>query len=493
MANIKFDSTAFWDGFLVSLSAGMPITGEAPTKAEIEEFYGVKKGFVDALFGEKGRNYQVKFSDGEMAAFNAGAPPWDIRKSLLIATLWKSKAANECKALGVKLPDFVSTVEPSLSSALDDLGNWMQGFGAAGQLARQLSGGGFDAAVTESVTNMAAHFIGKITHSSAESGAVLVLPDCNPLPYLYSGTVGEIGLDKAVGSSQDTTFAKAKEAWLRVRENGKAASVASDIAVADVFERTLSRLGSGEDRPMNRFVDYRLRQIKLPRDGEYVAFTPLGSGGISKVIAGAKDEGLVSGEQTYLSVGGAKRSNVTQFDEIRRAYVFFAPAVSASGIATYLRLVNRGFKLYKTREMKGALDEYGTWLGKNGFVDDRNTFTAARIERQASIIRQIVWLALNQYREASIQVSEYIAFIKNDEEAEKAVSVLAAKGVIEKAIATGRASFELKEVLAKEIVKLIDGHRFKNKKDTLSIILSRGDRDRVTSNVSNIVSRYLGN
>ena len=194
MADIKFDSTAFWKGFIVSLSAGLPPGDKEPTKADVEGFYGIKKNVIDKLFSKSERNYQEKFSNEEMSAFNAGTPPWNIRKKLISAALWKSKAAVDCKCLGVNLRDFVNAAEASLLPEASDLENWLLGSRATKELASNFFKSDFKEAVEKSVSSLASHFNGKITHSSAKSGAVLVTPDPEPLPYLYAGSLGEIGL-----------------------------------------------------------------------------------------------------------------------------------------------------------------------------------------------------------------------------------------------------------------------------------------------------------
>jgi len=100
MAGIKADPKQFWQRFIDALKEGLPARedGKDYSNKEVEAHYGLKSSVLNGLFTPKGRNYQVKWSDAEMSAFNAGEPPWDIHKVLLASIMWGSSVSSRCRS-----------------------------------------------------------------------------------------------------------------------------------------------------------------------------------------------------------------------------------------------------------------------------------------------------------------------------------------------------------------------------------------------------------
>ncbi len=495
MAGIKADSKQFWQRFLESLKAGMPARegGKDYSNKEIESHYGVSSAPVNSLFGTKGRNYQDKWSDDEMIAFNSGEPAWDTTKILLASVMWGSNAASRCKAFSVKRDEFESAVMASFDYALSDLDNWQRGCVAVDALASSRFAGNFRNDVTQSVEAYAAHFIGKLTNSNATTGAVLALPEASPQPYLYAGSIGDISLDCAANSSPGASgYRKMLDCSLRVREHGQDSATDEDVAIAEAFDDAIARLGSGEDRPMNYVVDWRLRQIVLPRNGSYVAMTPLAAAGISdRIFSHHEDEGL-PGQEIKLSVGGTKPGNVTRLYAATRALVRDVPSVSYGGISVYLRLLHRGYAIGLGTPLRETLDHYGNWFARNKFVPGLNSVKAAELEILSSGIARIVSLVLEDIQQVSNDVLDHLDSLEPDERTAQ-LNALCDRGTIEAGIATGQFSQDFIEAIAKRIMKTIGAHKFRpnGKGDAVSIPLSREDLERLSGVVSDLASKYV--
>ncbi len=505
MANIKADSKQFWQRFLESLKTGMTEReGEKDySNKEIEACYGVSAAPVNSLFGQKGRDYQSKWSNEEMGAFNSGEPAWDARKILLASVMWGSKAASGCKAFGVKRAEFEPVVMASFEPGLSDLDNWRKGCAAADGLAAGRFAGDFRSDVVQSVGTYAAHFVGKLTNSNATTGAVLALPEASPQPYLYAGSVGEISLDCAVNSSPGASgYRNMLDCSRRVREQGCASASSEDAAIADAFDSAIARLGTGEDRPVNRTVDWRLRQVVLPKNGGYIAMTPLAAAGISEQVFAQRKQ--LPGVEITLPVGGTKPGNVTSIYSATRSLVRDVPSVSYGGISVYLRILHRGYSiasLSRRKPFQEALDYYGSWHVRNEFVRDRNSVKAAELEARSSGISRIVSMVFEDVQEASNNVLDYLDSLEADERVVQ-LNALRGKGTIEAAIATGGFSHDFVEAIAGRIVQTIDGHKFAldgsagakpNGKcsQNVSIMLGREDRARLPRVIGSLASKFI--
>jgi hypothetical protein len=495
MAGIKADPKQFWQRFLDSLAAGLPARedGKNYSNKEIEAHYGVKPSVMNGLFAASGRNYQAKWSDAEMSAFNVGEPPWDIRKVLLAAVMWSSSASSRCKALSVTKEQFETAVMQCFDERSSDLENWHRGCEAAEKLAASRSSSDFTKDVTKSVIDHAAHFIGKLTNSNATTGAILALPDPSPQPYLYSGSIGELPLDRWANLGGKTTaYKEMLNCWKRVRGSGRESASVHDVAIADAFDKALSTLGTGEDRPMNRSVDYRLRQIVLPKNGGYVALTPLSSAGISEIVLSHANN--LAGYVIPMPVGGTNPGNVTSIIAATRALVCDAPSVSYGGVSVYLRLLNRGYFITVRNSLREALDRYYDWFSGNTFVDGRNTLKARQIECASSGIYSIVSLVMGDIQNLSNHVMDYLDTLEPDDR-QKKEKALIDKGPVESAIAMGSFSREFVDEISRLIVKLIETSKYKSTKDShersVSIFLTREDHERRLVVVSEIVSKFV--
>jgi hypothetical protein len=497
MSGIKADHKQFWQRFLDALKVGLPerVDGKDYSNKEIEAHYGVKPGAVSNLFPQKGRNYQSKWSDMEMSAFNAGEPAWGIRKALLAAIMWGSSASSRCRSLSVKRDEFESVVMECFDEGLSDLDNWRRGCEAAERLVESRFSGDFAKDVTTSVIDHAAHFVGKLTNSNATTGAILALPDPSPHPYLYSGSVGELPLDCWSNSSPSAAgYRKMLDCWKRVRESGRDAASAHDVAIADAFDEAVSALGSGEDRVMNRSVDYRLRQIVLPKNGEYVAMTPLGAAGISDHVFRHADD--LSGYEISLPVGGTKPGNVTSIISAARTLVRDVPSVSYGGVSVYMRILNRGYSITVRKNLREALDHYCQWFSDNVFVDGRNSVKAREIEVSSSGIYRIVRLVMEDVQNLSNDVMDYLDELETGDR-QKKQSALIDKGCVEAAIATGSFSHDFVGEISRLIVNLVENHKYKpvngSGRKSVSIALSREDHERRLAVVGELVSQFIVN
>jgi len=495
MAGIKADPKQFWQRLLEALASGMPARegGKGYSNKEIEAHYGLTPRALSDLLGPKGRNYQVKWSDEEVSAFNAGEPPWGIHKELLGAILWGSSASSRCRSLSVKRDEFESVVMATLDERLSDLENWRRGCEAAERLADSRFSGDFAKDVAKSVIGHAAHFIGKLTNSNAATGAILAVPDPSPQPYLYSGSIGGLPLDCWSNSSPSAaSYRKMLDCSIRVRELGREAASSHDLAIADAFDQAVRSLGTGEDRAMNHRVDYRLRQIVLPKNGGYVALTPLSAAGISDLVFSHADR--LAGYEIPLPVGGTKPGNVTSIVSATRALVRDVPSISYGGVSVYLRLVKRGYFIPVRKDLRDALDRYHEWLSGNTFTDGRNSLKARQIELASSGIYSIVRLVMMDIQSVSNDIMDYFDTLDPDDRQQKE-SVLSNKGPVEAAIARGGFSREFVDEISRLIVQLIETSEYKPKnasnKKAVSMFLTREDHERRLAVVNEIVSRFV--
>ncbi|MBI3148088.1 MAG: hypothetical protein HYZ17_06190 [Betaproteobacteria bacterium] len=494
MAGIKFDVKVFWDNFLGSIKGGLLAKeGKEHTNKEIQSRYGIAAQLVASLFGTKGRNFQVKWTDEEMGRFNAGAPRWENRKIILAALLWGSKASAKCKSMSVERAEFEKVVTSVFGEGETDWENWNRGSAAAETLAAQRFKGNFVPDVDRAVDEYAAHFIGKLTNSNASTGALIAVPEDLSLPYLYSGSVGDLDLDCAINSSPAaSSYRKMLECSQRVREQGRELSTAEDLAVADAFDAAVRRLGTGEDRVINRSVDWRLRQIVLPKDGGYVALTPLGAAGISAWIAQQSDS--IRAQKIALPIGGTKSGNVTSIRAATQAFTYDVPSLSKGGIVSYLRLLHRGYALRKNvnKQLREGMDHYAAWLDNNRFVDDRNSVRAAEIEARASGIAQIVAWVFNDLRGLSNDIAQYLESLE-DADRDQSADALRKKGVIETALVDGVFAQPAIDQMAERIVGALDGHKYNlnGKGKPKELLLGAEDRERLFGVTRNLASQYI--
>lgn len=289
----------------------------------------------------------------------------------------------------------------------------------------------------------------------------------------------------------------------RVREQGRESSTDEDVAIADAFDSSIALLGSGEDRPANRTVDWRLRQVVLPKNGAYVATTPLAAAGISGRIFAQRER--LPGSEIVLPVGGTKPRIVTAIYSATRSLVRDVPSVSYGGVSLYLRILHRGYSfapMSKNKSFMEAMDHYGNWLAQNEFVSGesgRNSVKAAEIETRSSGIFRIVSMVLGGIQEASNDIQDYLDSL-DESERDTQMSALCGKGAIETAIATGRFSHEFVDAIAGRIVQMIDGRKFTvsapaganpSGKQKVSIMLGRNGRERVKRVTVSLVSEFI--
>jgi hypothetical protein len=494
MAGIKADGKQFWQGFLAALKAGMPARtdGKDYSNKEIESHYDGRLRTVNNLFGLKGRNYQDKWTDDEMGAFNAGEPTPETRKVLLAAIMWGSKVSSRCRSLSMNRGEFEAAVMASFDPGLSDLDNWCRGCETAERMAAERFSGDFAKDVKKGVAAYAAHFTGKLTNSNVTTGAVLALPDASPHPYLYAGSIGELPLDCWSNSSPGAAgYRQMLNCSRRVRKEECEAVTIQDAAIASAFDEAVANLGSGEDRPMNRSVDWRLRQIVLPKDGGYVALTPLSAAGISEHIFSHERD--LSGYEISMPIGGSKPENATSIYSATRALVREVPSVSHGGISVYLRLLKRGYSVTIKKPLRDALDHYCRWVSANTFTDGRNSFKARQVEINSSGIYRVVHWVMDDIQDISNDVTEYLDSLEPDDR-QKKTDALTEKGRIEAALVTGRFSQDFIDAIVPKIVDMVERHEYapeEGSRKMAFIAFEREDHERRLAIVGEIVSKFI--
>ncbi|TXF10356.1 hypothetical protein [Pelomicrobium methylotrophicum] len=424
-----------------------------------------------------------------MQEFNAGRPRWEDYKLLFAAIVYESARSKGARALGIGRDEIEKAVMAAFVESASDIENWNAGIAAMeGLVAARLSSGDEAAGKIKSIVReFAAHFTGKLTNSHATTGGVVARPDPDPLPFLYAGAFGyKVPLDYIKNAGASSAFIRMRDVY----EKSLAGQPleAHEAMVAKAFKEALKELGSGEDRDVNATVDWRLRQIMLPKDDGYVVLTPLSSGGISKMVAdraydvdGGQRKRRFLAEKLTLPVGGNNRQNVTAFPEAETAWLFRVPNVSTNGDVIYRRLANSGFSLVETPDLRDAIREYADWYLANRCVPGKDTVLSRRIERAASGIGLIAYYAMEQVMEAMEAVHDYLDGL-TAEEKRKARAALEEKGAIEAAIASYEITRDLIEALADLIVKKIDGAKY-GKKNADSIVLDMKDKSRLRESI----------
>lgn len=256
----------------------------------------------------------------------------------------------------------------------------------------------------QTITNLV-HFSFKTVNSNAPGGGVrLSNEDFLDLPYLsvrcLMATGHEIAMDYTANAGKTATVVKQVNAFLSGNQDQAGADEREAIRQA-LEEALQTRQEIGCDA-----VSTRLRQLLIPKDDGYVALTPVGSGGLCKLLnerlrahtEAIKVENEPGQPRTLariptgvFGIGGANPQNVGSLvREMQRPMVFSAPTESRD-IREVLSIHFRGIRLNLPDHL---LREYRDWREamkrRHGGVMPTNlSAREAEQEHVANIVRPL--------------------------------------------------------------------------------------------------------
>lgn len=175
------------------------------------------------------------------------------------------------------------------------------------------------------------HFSGKTVNSNVPACGVRVGGDGGlDLPLVGVRTLLADGIAAPLDYTQNAGKTATLVKQMRLADSGEASETVPADQLADirrvVAEATVSAYEEGTD-----WVSPRLRQLLLPRDqGEYVAVTPLGCGGLSALLnqkLAALPERKRQFRHALLGIGGSNPQNVGALvrEEMRNPLLFSSP------------------------------------------------------------------------------------------------------------------------------------------------------------------------
>ncbi|TSE18256.1 hypothetical protein Talka_02283 [Tepidimonas alkaliphilus] len=501
MAAIPANTKAFYTRFGLALST---VTGQEPRQACKD--LGISEAALKSAFSIKGKNLQAKWDDERMERFNAGSPDPADAALLTSVLLWSSSLAASLKAGGIARAAFeeacLQAAQNDPQAASGDLAAcWNVMVQAAQALkAKAAASGQHVQSVREAASAAACHFHSKLIHSSAESGALLrVGSTTKALPYLYSGHFEHLELDFFPNGTPTAATCRKANALLQQLRAGQTLAQ-EDREVAQAFEAAVQEMGSGEDRACNRFVDSRLRQLKIPKDGGYVVITPLACPGLSREIARwqeqIRQEKEEPGETAFrpttleLGYGGANIQNATSIREVTRVLIFEAPNVAENATTAALSVIHRGWRV-PIRDMAEALEAHIKHVRKNAWLDDHDSHLAKTIERaDGGALQSAVQIAVADWREKLQALME--AAEDSPDLAEQARQAANSHGVLVKAMLDGGLGPEAVEALQHSIVQAIETYYdAKAHKEPETYLLSDKERTRLRDLVKELVGAKI--
>ncbi len=501
MAAIPANTKAFYTRFALALSS---LTGQEPRQACKD--FGISEAALKSAFSVKGKNLQAKWDDERMERFNVGNPDPADAALLVSALLWSSNVTDSLKASGVTRADFEEAClraaqADSQASSGDLAACWSVMVQAANALKAEAAASGRHVqSIREAVSAVASHFHSKLIHSGAESGALLRVKSAGkPLPYLYSQQFEHLELDFFPNGTTTAATCRKANALLQQLRAGQTLAQ-EDFEVAQAFEAAVKDLGSGEDRAFNRFVDPKLRQLKLPKDGGYVVITPLACPGISREIArwqerlaqekeaiGERARRLPTLEMAY---GGANIQNATSIRDVNRVLLFETPNVANNATTVALSVIHRGWRV-PIREMADDLEVHLEHVRKNPWLDDHDSHLAQTIERAdggalQSAVRATLsdWLAKSQ---ALLEAAE-----ENAEIAEQVQQAAQEHGILVAAMLDGRLDPEAAQAMQHAIAQAIESYYdARARKEPEKYLLSIKERARLKEVIKDLVGAKI--
>jgi len=209
------------------------------------------------------------------------------------------------------------------------------------------------------------HFSGKTINSNVPACGVrigrdggLSLPLAGVRTLLADGVF--VPLDYTQNAGKTATVVK----QMRLADSGDAPETVPEAQIQAIRRVAAEAAMSAYEEGVGR-VSPRLRQILLPKSGgQYVAVTPLGSGGLSALLnkkLAAMPEHRKKFRHALLGIGGSNPQNVGALvREMRNPLVFFAPGENLLE-RQVLSVHYRGISLGLPRRL---LDGYRQWRGR---------------------------------------------------------------------------------------------------------------------------------
>lgn len=501
MAAIPADTKAFYTRFAFALSS---LTGQEPRQACKD--LKISEAALKSVFSVKGKNLQAKWDDERMDRFNAGSPESADAALLVSALLWSSNLTAPLKASGIARAAFeeaclrAAQADPQASSG-DLAACWTVMMQAAQALKAEAAASGRHVqSIREAASAVVCHFHGKLIHSGAESGSLLrVRSAAQPLPYLYSQQFEHLDLDFFPNGTTTAATCRRANALLEQQRAGQTLAQ-EDLEVAQAFEAAVKELGSGADRACNRFVDPKLRQLKVPKDGGHVVITPLACPGISREIARWQEriaqQKEAAGETAHrlpsveLAYGGANIQNTTSIRDVTRVLLFETPRVAVNATTVALSIIHRGWRV-PIREMAGALEAHLEHVRKNSWLDDHHSHLAQTIEgADGGALQSAVRAAMSDWRgksQALLEASE-----ENEEIAEQVQQAAKEHGILVAAMLDGRLDPEAVQAMQRAIVQAIEAYYdARAPKDPEKYLLSVKERARLKEVIKDLVAAKI--
>ncbi len=206
------------------------------------------------------------------------------------------------------------------------------------------------------------HFSGKTVNSNVPACGVRIERDCGlDLPLVGVQTLLADGMSVPLDYTQNAGKTATVVKQMRLADSGEIPeTVPEDLVLAIrhvIAEATLSAYEESVE-----WVSPRLRQILLPKGGDqYVAVTPLGSGGLSALLnkkLAAMPEHRKKFRHALLGIGGSNPQNVGSLvREMRNPLLFSAPGENLLE-RRVLTIHYRGISLGLPRRL---LDGYRQW------------------------------------------------------------------------------------------------------------------------------------
>lgn len=443
-----------------------------------------------------------------------------VDKNDVVNSLWNHPdIATFCKIKGCNKKEFVRVfdsfqiddVKTILSRAIDLIESGI------------LDSSDFD--LMDHIKNIAVHFNSKIVHSQAGDIGVFVGPKmAKPTPYLCASSImhsGEdITLDQTVNDNGGIY-----QAWLKKYNKAKKEKDVSDIKNDIMFKDFISMENDNNlfsKEVGEEVLDGNLKQIILPNPnvkGEYIAFTPLVSPGVCKIVCDKWEENKEKSNKwnanryfEILPVGGSIQRNVCINENaqyVRSPFVAYVPSVFSSNKRA-LRFLHVGADGFCFKVNKETMCKYYKWLlsnrgssfdvvyGDSGAVRnlaDESGFLSQKAE--ASLLRDLVRDYIFDIESVSSDISNLLKNKKMNlyleekgwvENGQWEDGFLSSKNDLDFFIITGRSKNKTKKILVKNITTLINGYYIDSEK---SIVLSEIDKNRIGKVLLTLIREWM--
>ncbi|EFI34391.1 hypothetical protein Dthio_PD1744 [Desulfonatronospira thiodismutans ASO3-1] len=413
--------------------------------------------------------------------------PEILKQDEIIKLLWEHpEIQNSCKIKGCGKKDFLKQYENNTltpRTALED---------AKKAIASTTGATNFD--LKAHVNKFAVHFQSKLVHSQAKNGGVLLGKKASrSTPYLCAASLMHNGhrpdLDQTSNDSSGIYQALLKK--YADYKSGQTESGNVDPAVqgfVDVVEQDdVAFIEKNMDS-----LDPQLKQVIVPHpdNDQYIAFVPLVSPGINKIVLDAYEENRKQGEQRFnagrlynlLGYGGSNAQNVCLKKNIRyinSPMLANTPQADRQDKRAW-RFLLGGSDSFHFRVRWGDVENYGKWLSANrkeGMHQGEGDAGASRKlaketgvlaqKAEASVLRPIVEECVYDMRVLSENINSLITEegprrileekeMTQDGQWEK--KFLDSRNDLELFVITGMKGNETEELLVDSMMNTIDKH-----------------------------------